>query len=109
MGWHARTAYKSVDVGTILCVYLNGQIAGQPEPQLIDRQHIDIETSQGWVEALVDSTGLESAILTMPDGVRFQITPRRHDERDSGISLGGRMYSRDWIVRSQVIPVVKPK
>lgn len=109
MGWKAHTAYKSIGVGTVFCVYLSGQIRGQPEPQFAERQPIDIETAQGWTEAEVVSTGPESAILIVPDGVQFQITVGRDGERSSGISMGGLMYSKDWIVRSQLTPVGKPQ
>lgn len=104
MGWRALTNFSSVNIGTVLCVYLNGQITGQPEPQLTGTHPIDIETSTGWVEALVESTGPASAVLMINDGARYQMTLRRHDERESGITMGGSMYGRDWIVRSQVIP-----
>ena len=109
MGWHARTAYKSIGVGTVFCIFMNGQVWGQPEPQFADEQPIDIEASQIWTKASVAATGPESAILIMPDGVQFQMTWARDGERRSGISVGQRMYSRDWIVRSQVTPVAKPE
>lgn len=104
MGWRALTNFSSVNVGTVLYVYRNGQITGQPEPQLTGTHPIDIETSTGWVEALVQSTGSESAVLMINDGAHYQMTLRRHDERESGTTMGGNMYGRDWIVRSQIVP-----
>ncbi len=109
MGWHARTGNGSVHVGTILSVYWNGQITGQPERQLTGRVSIDIETSQEWSTAEAESTGPGIAILIMPDGVRFQMTFAREDERALGISMGRRMVSRDWIVRSQIVTTHGPE
>lgn len=103
MGWRALTNFSSVGVGTVLCVYKNGQFPGQPEEHLTGTQPIDIETATGRVEADVESTGSETAILILRDGSRYQITMRRGDERESRITMSGSMYSRDWIVRSQVV------
>ncbi len=103
MGWEARTNFVEVKVGTCLCIYESPQIQGEPEPLLIGNQPLKIEAARGnWIFAQVQNAEPTSAILVMPDGLRFEITPRRADEFDCGVDMQ-RMYSRDWIVRSQIV------
>lgn len=104
MGWRAITGQRSVDVGTVLFVYLNGQMLEDSEPRLIGEQAIDIQTSEGWISGSIESIKSDTAILSLSANVRYQMTQRRDDERGAGITIGGQMYGRDWIVRSRIIP-----
>lgn len=101
MVWHARTNSKEIVPGTRLCIYLNGQISGQPEPEFDGEHPIEVEVGHSWIEAKITHGKSSSAVLILPNGEQYHITPRRNDELDSGITTGF-MWSRDWIVRGQV-------
>lgn len=99
------TGQRSIDVGTVLFVYLNGQMREDPEPRLIGEQAIDVKTSEGWVLASIKLISSDTAILMLPANVQYQLTKRRDDERGSGITIGGQMYGQDWVVRNRIVPV----
>lgn len=102
MTWEARTNFSEIKPGTRLCIYERMQIGGQPPASLLGDVPLAIEDcNQRWIEAKIEGATTSNAILVMPDGVRFQISPRREGEFDSGVNLIN-MYSQDWIVRSQM-------
>lgn len=103
MPWEARTAFIEIKPGTRLCMYESPQIGGQPAPVLRGSQPIKIEVNDRWIDAQVIDATRERAILQLPEGQRFEITPRKHGEFDSGITLRG-MHFQDWIVRSELEP-----
>jgi hypothetical protein len=68
---------------------------------------LDIETGEGkWIKGAIENARSDTAILVMPDGVRFQISPRRSDELGPGVTWPG-LHTQDWVIRSQIIPTVK--
>ncbi len=104
MSWQAHTNFAAIMVSARLCIFRNGQIQGLPEPMLVGDH--DILIRQGdmtAIDAKVEDATLRAATLVMPNGVRFQMTPRRPDEPGADVRVGLR-YSRDWIIRSQIVP-----
>lgn len=105
MRWEAITAFRTIAAGVRLCVYQTPQSRTGPAPTLRGSQQLPIQLGDGtWLPALVTDAGEASAILVMPDGERYQITPRRSDERPSGITMGGHMESQDWVIRGRIVP-----
>jgi hypothetical protein len=109
IGWEAKTNFAEVKVGTCLCIYETPQIGGAPAPRLMGNQPLNIELAGGkWISAQVQTARPDTAVLVMPNSVQYQISPRRSGEFDCGVVLQ-RMYSQDWIVRSQIVPVANTR
>lgn len=103
--WEGRSASQQLKVGTPILLMAKAQIRGQPRDVLNGPQDIWIELDTKWVEARLTEADPSRAILQMPEGERWVLTPRQGDEWGSNITTPG-MYSEDWIVREQ-LPVVK--
>ena len=105
MRWEARTAFRAIDVGARLCVYQTPQSRSGPAPVMLGSHPFPVQISDGtWVQAAIEDATAAAAVLVAPDSGRFQISPRRDDERASGITLGGHMQWQDWIVRGRIVP-----
>lgn len=105
MAWDATTMFAEIKPGTRMFIYERSQIVGRPHRSPVGTFEMLIELAAGpKVATTVEVTSPATAILTMPNGVRYQMTPRQDGEFDSGVSFrGGNMTGEDWIVRSQIV------
>ena len=102
MGWEAKTAFSSVRVGARLCIFESPQNPRNPPPQLLGDHPIIIEIfDRDFLQAHIEKATKQSAILVLPDGQRFQISPLKPGEFDSSITLPT-MHYEDWVVRAEL-------
>jgi len=107
MRWEARSNQRELGVGARLCIYGTPQIAGQPAPTLIGDQEVHIDVAgRSWIAAEIRGAKADAAILVLPNGEQYQMSPRRQEELGSSFHMRS-MHSQDWIVRSQVVPTAK--
>jgi hypothetical protein len=100
MRWEARTAFVEIRPGTRLCIMQTPQIAGQPAPRLRGETPLDIDVNHKWISASVEGATATRATLILPDGTRYEMTPRQPGELSSGIT--SRMHTQDWVVRTLI-------
>jgi hypothetical protein len=102
MGWEARTNSVEVGLGTRLNVLLSPQVEGEPPATLTAGVNLSIiNVHEKWISATVLSAARTEAVVAMPDGKKWKITPVQYGEIDSGIKTD--MTSQDWAIRSEAL------
>lgn len=108
MNWEAICPSLTIDVGARLCIFWTSRMDGQVVPDFAGDRSLQVQLGDNtWRPARVEHASPASAILILPDGRRFQITPRRDDEPESRIDPRP-FTGSDWIVRSHVVPLEPP-
>jgi hypothetical protein len=99
--WSAHTLSPSIGPGTALLIF-EETIAGSPIHALNAGDAISITVGGAtsvMVRGDVMEAGPESAVISMSDGTKWTMTPRRSDEPLAGV-IWTSSPTQEWVIRS---------
>lgn len=98
MRWNAETNFAKIDKGTSFLIFQNGYVEGTPPAKLAAGTEILVRNNYGALSAKIVAADDREAILEMPDGSRWRMTPRQPDEIPVGITWQGGP-TQEWVIR----------